>query len=354
MQHRGTHYLTVTDDSEQAQLGFFDSGHSNSMWPLVARNCFSKTNVLQQVINSMHGFRNESSIRHIIDQEDAAIPQSFPSSQRSSVTEAFYVHYKAVLHTCSNALDSLGAYLEERPQDAEFIDQLRDYVERLAGVQPAFSLEEQFNHLYTLRKWVFYVPSILLRNPDRDLMTLAVIAHFYAVALSMDDLFPTVAPVFLSSLAFTPLKEIIDAFDTRPTQGQSAAQIQDFLEFPRQVAAAHQLLEEGRRGTFAVSNTPSNFEGFQQRLAYSIEPGLGGHRSPGFGPPPIGGQSGRSYSTGGAYLGVPTTGSPYQQPTMTLPVMSMSMEPEDLGYEAGLTSELPAGFVASPSQVLWT
>lgn len=298
----------------------------------------------------------ESSIQHIVDHEDASIPQGFPGSPQGSMSDAYYDHYTATLRTCNVALDELAPKIRGRKREAKYLDQLRDYVHRLAGVRPAYTLEEQFNHLYTLRKWIFYVPAILLRNSDRDPMTLAVIAHFYAVALSMDDLFPTVAPVFLSSLASTPLKEIVGALGSAARSGNPSPW--EHCTFPRNAVSNHIGKEKTRRDRLPRSTGRSTFEGFQQHLAYSMEPSMSGHRSPAFGQFPVQPPTPSYSSTGSTFLEVPDmlreSSQNYQSTPSSLPSMSLSMEPEDLGYDLEPAMDLPGGFVPSPSQALWT
>lgn len=311
----------------------------------------------------MQEFRDESSIPHIIDQEDAAIPQSFPNIQRSPMNDDFWGSYLATLQSCLMAIDGLTPYLAGRTTDTTYIDQLRDYVRRLLSVRPAFSPEEQFNHLYALRKWLFYVPAISLRSPDKDLMTLVVISYFYAVALSMDTLFPNVAPVFLSGLAAVPQAEIFQAFDRQraSSQDEASIQVQDSLmAFPRQVFSTYQTRQQERKRSIEM-DSQAGFEGFRQHLAYSIEgEGLSGHRSPGFGPPPrVMREMSRGSSTGTPYLEVPTLPSDpiptsdagYYAPSSSLTGVSLSSEPEDVDFGS---LEYPGGFVTPPtSQVLW-
>lgn len=320
------------------------------------RSWASLTAGIRTVVDAMQNLPNESSVQSIVDQEAATIPQAFPESPRGSINEAYYAHYRAILSNCSAALDDLAGELEGRKHESRYIDQLRDYVHRLVGVRPAQTSEEQFNHLYTLRKWIFYVPAILLRNPNRDQLTLIVIAHFYAVALSMDDLFPSVAPVFLSSLAITPLKEIISALDAQAMSGHSTSW--ELNSFPRAILCAHLSKEKNKRDRTPGATTASTFEGFQQQLAYSLEPGLSGHRSPAFGQFPVSQTTPTYSSTSSGYLDVPimtnSSSREYPYDAASLPAMSQSMEPEDMMYDMDPATELPGGFVASPSQALWT
>lgn len=318
-------------------------------------------------------FRNESTVPNVIDQENAAIPPHFPDTSRPSVTEEFYKNYLSVLQQCMQSCDTLLPYLAGRGQDVRVIEQLKDYLRRLLGVKPAYSPQEQFNHLYALRKWLFYVPVVSLRSPNKDVVTLMVIAYYYAVALQMETLFPNVAQAFCSGMSETPLGEILGVLDrqlARDPQDESLRMQSTLLVFPRQALAAYQARKQERRNSEMSGSEPS-FDGFREQLAYSIEgAGIGAQRSPGFAPmPPRPREVSRTSSAGSTmYLEVPTVPSDPPHPgqsefgasssSIGLP---WSVEPEEMSYGGEMSTEMPGGFVhhphptpAPPGQALWT
>ena len=306
--------------------------------------------------------RQDSAIPHIIEQEDSNIPLQFPSQQRTTITDEFYQHYISTLQQCLTACDSLVPYLAGRGQDVRFVEQLKDYVRRLSGVRPAFTPQEQFNHLYALRKWLFYVPVVSLRNPSKDLVTLIVIAYYYAVSLQMETLFPDVARAFCSGISETPLQEILCVFDRQlaSNPADESLQIQStLLTFPRQAMAAYQARKLERRSS---DREPSqSFDGFRERL-FSIENhGISGQRSPGMAPA-SGSRpndiSRASSASGSMYLEVPAMGGEPSQEYGGSMSMPYSTEPEELGY-GEMSMDLASGFVhspyrAAPGRELWT
>ena len=134
-------------------------------------------------------------------------------------------------------------------------------------MQPAHRPQEQFNHLYAFRKCLFYVPVVSLRSPGKDVVTLIVIAYYYAVALEMETLFPNVARAFCAGMSETPLREILDVFDQRLTHEPANESLQmqlTLLAFPKQAIAAYQ----GRKQEPPESQIPGasqDFEGFGER-----------------------------------------------------------------------------------------
>ena len=242
----------------------------------------------------MQAFREESSIPEVVNDLDKSIPQSFPNLSRPSLSDDFQQHYTQVLHQTTVTLDNLMRYLAGRPQESNFVDQLRDYMRRLIGVRVAYSPEEQFQHLYAFRKWLAWTPSSWMHASSRDHTTLVVLAYLYTIALQMDAIFPNVGPVFVACKAERPLQEIFHEFDKlqmQQTYGdqQLEAQLQ-LLLYPRQIAAEYfsQKRETRQGATMGVPiQGPSqfSFEGYRQDLAIhmgvpSIPPP---QESPGFG-----------------------------------------------------------------------
>ena len=310
-------------------------------------------------------FKDESSIPHIIDQEDATIPHHFPSTSRAPISDEFYSNYVSVLQQCLQSCDSFVPYLAGRGQDIRLIEQLKDYIRRLLGVRPAFSPQEQFNHLYALRKWLFHVPVICLRSQNKDLVTLVVIAYYYAVAIQMETLFPNVARAFCSGVSEAPLTEITAVFDRQLTsnpQDESLQTQSTLLTFPRQALAAYQARTQERRNSELSGSEPS-FEGFREQLAYSIEgQGISAQRSPGFAPITDRPRevSRASSAQSSMYLEVPTLASDPPQEYATVSTtggLPWTMEPEEMSY-GEMAADLPGGFVPlHPShgqQALWT
>ena len=300
-----------------------------------------------QIVDSIRNSHYESSVPHIVDQEHATIPADFLTVQRSPVTDDFYSYYVSVLQRCLTSCENFLPYLAGRGQDIRLVEQLKDYVRRLLGVKPAQRPQEQFNHLYALRKWLFYVPVVSLRSPGKDVVTLIVIAYYYAVALEMETLFPNVARAFCSGMSETPLREILDVFDQRLTHDPANESLQmqlTLLAFPKQAIAAYQ----GRKQEPSESQLPhasQDFEGFGEQLFTMESQGISAQRSPGFAPP---GSRTASSASGSMYLEVPTLASdPSQEYSASELGLPMSMEPEELSF-GDMSMELPGGFVHHP------
>ena len=326
----------------------------------------------------MREFRNESLIPDVIDEADAMIPRSFPQLSRHTVTDDHQQYYVRVLQQTVMALDTLMLYLAGRPRDSHFVDQLRDYIRRLLGVTMAHTPEEQFQHLYAFRKWLLWVPLGSMRSSEKDYTTLVILAYLYSIALQMDALYPNVAPVFCSSMAERPLKQIFREFEKLEIQQQSYGGQQlevqlELLSFPRQVANNYFAQRQQAAGLGIQMPQPSqhSFEGYRQDLASNMGiPLMSGHDSPGFqsfdqlrrrmsqasvssskeSPLPEGPKVLHSEPLPAAIERTPQVG--YRHVSTGMSHMPLAPEAlQDLGVFGQENLQYTSGFVASPSKV---
>jgi hypothetical protein len=111
-------------------------------------------------------------------------PISTPLSQ-----DARREHLNALIDIHAS-LQRLQPYLNRNDQETKWVDQLKGYLDRLRVSNDPQTPEEQFNQLYALRKWLFWVPISLLAAKRGDVNVLVVLAHFYATALALEPMFP--------------------------------------------------------------------------------------------------------------------------------------------------------------------
>lgn len=123
--------------------------------------------------------------------------------------------------------------------------QLQDYLQRLLTIEPAFTPEEQFNLLYTFRKWLLWVPPLLMKKASRNQKTLLVVAYFYATALRLDPLFPEVGNDLVALPVLLPLGDLLQLFGAlqqRPAyEFQSSHELTQLLAFPREAMTSYQI-----------------------------------------------------------------------------------------------------------------
>lgn len=162
----------------------------------------------------MQMWKGESSLGDVMLEQERSIPMNFPgfiqpqfsaepSQDRAVCLAQIYAH-----------IDNLSTWLCLREEEATWVEQLKDYVQQLQGVRSANTPEEQFNHLYQFRKWLFTIPAVLLKSELRDYQSLIVVAYYYGAALQLEQLYPNVAASFCSTMVVKPLEEIIKSCAT--------------------------------------------------------------------------------------------------------------------------------------------
>lgn len=288
-------------------------------------------------------------------------------------SQDFQLNYENKLQEVTLQLSNLKPYLGDR-REAHDLDQLADYVSRLANIAPASTPEEQFNHLYALRKWLFWIPATILKNPQHDSFSLVFVAYLYAMALSFEPLFPDVAGTLISAISTEPLENILryfgeaapESFATLPT---GLSNIVSLLEWPRR---EHQAFKSRRSQTqysqvdplfvsYNAYNTdfsPASrmFNGPQPSPAFAATPGSRMSFSSSY--------SSTSGSRGSNFLELPSgptlpSNSPIMERTYTNTSISSASpskyEPRDVFYTESPFDFSPAGFVQSPTLLpMWT
>ena len=267
---------------------------------------------IRTVASAMAGWKHESVFADLINlspYKPSEDPRPLPSPQERH----------SILTSVLAALQRLQPVLVVNSPEAYWIEQLLGYISYLLNTQPAQTAAEQFDQLYSLRKWVLFVPCLLLEKPMVDGPSTLVVAHLYATALALEPLFPSLGASFCAAISLPPLERIIQM--TAPMQtddqfGHHALEISSLMHFPQQAVSTYrarlawtqQQLEQMR-----LQHTP-------QQSSYTPVFNLDGvstpfmnfgNLSPGFVPSSVnhGREEHRMSSdplVGSPYLGVPT------------------------------------------------
>ncbi|KAK6432787.1 hypothetical protein LTR95_011039, partial [Oleoguttula sp. CCFEE 5521] len=166
----------------------------------------SRLSKIFQVLGAMQGWGQQTLFADLIAEEDL-VAGSFRAHRRRSSADG--ATRAALLQEITQALDLLRIFLAGHELETHWVAQLQDYVQRLQACEPARTPEEQFSHMYMLRKWLNWVPVSLLRRPGGKGPAMLTLAHFYATALTLEPLFPDLGASFCSATALQPLEAII-------------------------------------------------------------------------------------------------------------------------------------------------
>lgn len=300
-----------------------------------------------EVLSTMQSWKHESVFAEYIAEEDLFAASFQTHHRRQSVSDG---ERNTVLQSTIHALQRLRLALAGHDHELQKTSELLEYIQRLHGVDPPGSPEEQFNHAYYLRKWLLWVPvSLLQRQGGAHGPALMTIAHFYSTALELEPLFPDLGTSFCASLALPSLEAI---FHLASTMQASQPMNPDFLEIsgmlqhPQRVALNYRSRAMLGQTSMIPPQMPVTTIS-PDALSYTTV----GNLSPAFVPSPLHSptpQSGSSYSS---FLDVPGPSNPGfgygtenwgvspspGYPAMS-PVYGMQGEQSYGGFRSGLVS----------------
>jgi len=176
--------------------------------------------------------------------------QHWPSQDTFSASarprdDNFRRFYGGSLQHIEASVRDLIPHLLGRVEETRWTEHLQDYLQRLLRIEPAATPEDQFNLLYMFRKWIFWVPPLLLKNNDRDPRTLLVVSYFYATALRLDPLFPEVGNDFIAMPVLSTLSstlQYLGAFSQQPTfHYQTFHELLNLLPYPQEALASYHV-----------------------------------------------------------------------------------------------------------------
>ena len=132
----------------------------------------------------------------------------------------------ARLDRAISALFELQGRLANNPEMLEWVKQLLRFLQQLRHDFPLQAPEEAFERLQQLRSWLFWLPPAILRPDGSDHGAFAVVAHYFAIAMALDPLFPEIGGAYLGAMSVAPVEEIRRILLTRGSSHPTDAQNQ--------------------------------------------------------------------------------------------------------------------------------
>lgn len=210
------------------------------------------------------------------------------------------VDRSAVLKRMNVALHQLRSHLIARPVETHWVTQFIELIQRLQLSEAAKTAEEQFNHLYVLRKWIFWLPVHLLQEGPVDMLKLSVIAHLYAIALGLGPIFPRLGAELCGDNAAPALLHVLSRMRAMHTE-MAYFDVTPLIEFPEAA-----LSEFNARSPWASTHPQPALQIPDISMYFSEEPDMPGNLSPAFTPAAFEPAHTRASSTASAFLEVPT------------------------------------------------
>ncbi|WPH03520.1 Hypothetical protein R9X50_00640000 [Acrodontium crateriforme] len=257
---------------------------------------------IQSVLGAMHSWGHNSVFAEHIVEEDL-LANAFRTHRRKPSMDV--TDRASVLTNVAYSLHRLQMTIGGQELESGWVSQLASYIQQLQALEPSLPAEEQFNCLYQLRKWMFWVPVSLLQQQDGHGPALLTIAHFYATALALEPLFLDLGSSFCSAMALGPLEAIVNVTDAMRSEhgmDSSAMEIASLMQFPRQTAMDYRTRAMQSQASHRMGSPMLNVE--PDTFSYTTI----GNLSPAFTPSaPHYTESGRPLST--HFLEVPSQAS---------------------------------------------
>lgn len=139
------------------------------------------------------------------------------------------------LHNLRLRISSLGDLVA-------YVDEVLEYVEQLQQDYPLHGPHRSYERLLQLRAVVFWIPTVILRPEEMDLGALAIMAHFFALALVLEPLFPECGGMYLGNMSLDPLEKVCQTMQARTAAMPHDTSLQtalSMLDLPMQVAHAY-------------------------------------------------------------------------------------------------------------------
>lgn len=182
---------------------------------------------IQSVLSALQSWKHESVFAEYIAEEDLFATSFQTHGRRHSVSSS---ERNAVLQNTIHALQRLRLALAGHESELRRTNELLEYVQRLQSAYPPESAEEQFNHLYYLRKYLFWIPVSLLQQPGGGQgPAVMTIAHFYSTALDLEPLFPDLGSSFCAALALPALEAVFSTMSTMQASQQMNPLVQEVV-----------------------------------------------------------------------------------------------------------------------------
>lgn len=292
------------------------------------------------------------------------------TTQLHTSDQDFRRFYGSRLQQISRSLAGLNPYILGRPDETRWVAQLQDYLQRLLRLEPASTTEEQFNHLYTFRKWLLWVPGLLMKSNGQDPTTLLVISYLYATALHFRELFPDIGHELVSRGAVPALTRTLQYFgDLQSSPYQPPPELVQLLSFPQEALSSYHVSRQPwtMPPSLLFSSVPHELDDIFSNLESSIGTSeFHGSHSPGFTPlhaprGSIGSESMHSSdwqnsqsATGSPFLGLPNTSleNQFYGPTVT-PSLQHHGSMDDTYEMMQRSMNYQTGFVDFASEI-WT
>lgn len=197
-------------------------------------------------MSAMRGWMHQPELARFLDSQRTLARTRMPTTPSITGLPTQQTNNEDIqrLDRCVGALHNLRLRLSSYPELVEHVDGVLEYVEKLQQEYPFQNPARSFEHLIQLRATIFWTPSHVLLPDESDVGALAMIAHFYALALVLEPLFPEIGGLYLGNMCLEPLEKICQTIQARSAAEPHNATLQtalSMLEVPTHTAQFYRI-----------------------------------------------------------------------------------------------------------------
>ena len=169
--------------------------------------------------------------------EQQTFPRASPSPlplEHQQIREPRREDLRALQHVY-RALQGVESYVNGKDEEMRRVKELMSFIRSLHSFLPVPTPAQQFDLLYPLRAWLFWLPVSLLQRVKREASMLVVLAHFYAAALAMGPVFPDIGAAYFGSMSISPIEEIMNCLSRMqdsPIPEEDYQSAMQLMQFP--------------------------------------------------------------------------------------------------------------------------
>lgn len=202
---------------------------------------------ISTVMNAMRPWMHQSEIVKLLENQTSLARARSPSTPSLSGLPPQHSAAGDIerLNQIVNALHQLRLGLSSFRELIQYLDYILEYVEQIQHEYPLQGAARQFERLLDLRAVIFWLPTALLRPQESDLGALAMMAHFYTLALVLEPLFPESEGIHLGNMSLEPLEQTGQVIQARAAAVPHDTTLQtalSMLEIPSQISHSYRAI----------------------------------------------------------------------------------------------------------------
>lgn len=151
----------------------------------------------------------------------------------------------AQLDQTIQALEIAQKRVSHNSEHSHRLGDLISFLQQFRKDFPIQTAEQAFERIQTLRQWLFWLPSSLLRGGDTDLYSLAILAQFFAVGVALGRFFPEVGSAYMEAISVGPIEEICRILAAHNASDPFNAELRlavSLLDLPHHIVARYRSL----------------------------------------------------------------------------------------------------------------